>query len=100
SESLFAIIMEAQGPDPVMKARGRASEDGQREAFSRALQPFRHEITHPDPDAAIAFAFAMAVATFMRRVKGQGRGGPAIGWGELRRELGRAMTAYLKAPLA
>jgi len=100
SESLFAIIMEAQGPDPVMKARGRASEDGQREAFARALQPFRHEITHPDPDAAIAFAFAMAVAPFMRRVKGHGRGGPAIGWGELRRELARAMTAYLKAPVA
>jgi AcrR family transcriptional regulator len=98
SESLFAIIMEAQGPDPVAKARGAASEEAQRAAFARALQPFRGEIDHPDPDTAIAFAFSMAIATFMRRVKHGARSVPSLSWGEFRRQLARAMTGYLKGP--
>lgn len=98
SESLFAVILEAQQPDPVSKARGAASEAAHRAALTRALEPFRHQIAHPDPDAAIAFAFSMGIAAFMRRVKSLGRATPGLSWGEFRRELARAMTAYLTMP--
>lgn len=100
AESLFGVIMEAQGQDPVMKARGHASEARQRESFGRAIRPFLGEISHPDPDAAIDMAFSMAIAVLMRRVKGHGRGGTPMSWADLRRELSRAMIAYLQAPHA
>ena len=98
SESLFAVILESQGDDPVMKARGLLSVQLQRRAFAQALQPFRDRIAHPDPDLAIEMAFLIAISTFLRRVKPDGRGGSPIGWSDLRRELARAMTAYLQAP--
>jgi len=98
AESLFGVIMEAQGEDASMKARGHVSVDRQRACFARALQPFRGEIRHADPDAAIDMAFFIAISTVIRRMKAQGRGGALIGWGDLRRELARAVIAYLQAP--
>jgi len=97
-ESLFAVIMEHQGDDPVMRARGQLAVAHQRASFSRAVQPFRREITHPDPDLAVDMAFLMAISTFMRRVKPDGRANSPISWTDLRRELARAMIAYLQAP--
>lgn len=97
AESLFAEMMEHKADDPVARARGQAAVERQRAAFARAVEPFRHEITHPDPELAIRMAFMMVVATFMRRVK-DGRAGSTIGWSDLRRELARAVVAYLQAP--
>lgn len=100
SESLFGVIMESQGDDGVMRARGQVSVERQRAAFDRALRPFRHEITHPEPDLAIDMAFLIAISVFMRRVKKDALAGSPIGWTDLRRELARAMSAYLQAPVA
>jgi AcrR family transcriptional regulator len=98
AESLFGVIMEAQGEDAAMKTRGHVSVDRQRQSFARALQPFRGQIRHADPDAAVDMAFLIAISTVIRRMKAQGHGGPLIGWGDLRRELARAVIAYLQAP--
>jgi AcrR family transcriptional regulator len=98
-DNLFGVIMEAQGEDGVMKARGQESVERHKASFAAALRPFRGEISHPDPDAAIDMAFLIAISVFMRRVKARGRGG-AIAWPDLRRELARAMIAYLQAPAA
>ncbi len=98
SESLFGVIMEAKGEDAAMKTRGHLSVERQRASFARALQPFRGEIRHADPDAAIDMAFFIAISTVIRRMKAQGRGDAPIGWGDLRRELARAVIAYLRAP--
>ena len=99
SESLFGVFMEAQAEDAVMKARGQASEARHRASFAQALAPFRDRIPHADPDAAIDMAFLMAVSVLMRRVKDKGLSQP-IGWSDLRRELARAMIAYLQARTA
>jgi AcrR family transcriptional regulator len=100
SESLFGLIMESQGDDSVMHARGQTCVERQRQSFARAVAPFRHEITHPDPDLAIDMAFLIAISVFTRRVKKRGQAGPPASWSDLRRELARAMTAYLQAPAA
>jgi AcrR family transcriptional regulator len=98
AESLFGVIMEAQGEDAAMKARGHVCVDRQRQSFARALQPFRAQIRHADPDAAVDMAFFIAISAVIRRMKAQGHGGASIGWGDLRRELARAVIAYLQAP--
>lgn len=101
SAGLFGAIVESQGTDPVMKARGQVSTERLRAAFGRALAPFRSEIRHADPDAAIDMAFLIAIATFVRRVKDGVRGGARVAaWSDFRRELARAMTVYLEAEAA
>lgn len=100
SESLFGVIMEAQGEDAVMRARGHVAVARQRESFAKAVQPFRGQIPHPDPDIAIDMAFLIAISVFMRRVKAHSRSDAPIPWADVRRELARAMIAYLEAPAA
>ncbi len=97
TESLFGVIMEPHRDDLVMNTRGQVSEARQRASFALALRPFRHQIAHDDPDAAIDMAFLMAVSVFMRRATGKGATQP-IDWPDLRRELARAMIAYLRGP--
>lgn len=99
SESLIAVIMESPCDDAVMRARGHVSAERQRASFAEAVRPFRGQITHPDPDLAIEMAFLVAISVFMRQVKMDRRAGAPISWTDLRRELARAMAAYLRAPM-
>ena len=99
SESLFGVILESPCDDAVMRARGQVSAERQRESFAEAMRPFRDQITHPDPELAIDMAFLVAISVFMRQVKMDRRAGSPISWTDLRRELARAMAAYLQAPM-
>jgi hypothetical protein len=42
-------------------------------------------------------AFLIAIPVFMRGVKKDAAAGSPVGWADLRRELARAMGAYLRA---
>jgi AcrR family transcriptional regulator len=101
SQGLFGVIMEGQGSDPVMYARGQASIERLRTALAGALKPFRDEIRHADRNAAIDMAFLIALSVFMRRAKEQAKGAAKLPpWSDVRRELARAMVAYLVHPFS
>jgi len=98
--SLFGVIMENQAEDEVMKARGSLCVERQAAAFAAALAPFRDRIRHPEPDVAVDMAFQIAIAVFMRRTKSEARSKQRAPWDQIRRELARAMVAYLTCPVA
>jgi AcrR family transcriptional regulator len=93
---LIGLVLENQGTDVVQRGRGQISIERLRAAFADALQPFRGQIRHPDPDAAIRMAFQIGISVFLRRAKEGAKGVAQLPrWSEVRRELARAMVAYL-----
>ena len=99
SQGLFGVIMENRGVDAVMHNRGQISVGRMRAALAAALGPFRDRIRHADPDAAIDMAFLIAISVFMRRAKEGAKGVAKLPpWSDVRRELARAMVAYLEYP--
>lgn len=96
ADNLFGLIMESQGEDPVMKARGDQAAVRLKGAFAAAMQPFRAQITHADPDAAIDMAYLIALSLFTKRSKGKAVAKALPAWGDMRRETVRAMIGYLE----
>jgi AcrR family transcriptional regulator len=98
-DRLLAVLIE--GGDEVMLQRGVQSTARLRQIFEKALRPFRDRIAHADPDAAISMAFLFATGVIIRQLRVTALGsaaGPSPAWPEVRRELSRALIAYLQTP--
>lgn len=95
---LFGLVVESKTLDPPMHDRGAATARRLRESLAGALAPYRGEIAHEDVDGAIDMAVFIAISAIMRRLRGHSSPAAAIPWSAMRRELARAITAYLKTP--